>query len=47
MGLLTSWKPYVQGVCAHEHLPTYDKFWDDYVKEEISFGSCSTKEKEK
>jgi hypothetical protein len=30
-GFTPSWKPLVQGVCASEHLPIYDKLWNDFV----------------
>jgi hypothetical protein len=40
-GFASSWKPFVQGVCAHENLPTFDKLWDDFVQEEIRLESCS------
>jgi hypothetical protein len=45
-GFASSWKPFVQGVCAHEKLPTFDKLWDDFVQEEIRLESCSVKKRE-
>jgi hypothetical protein len=30
-GFSTSWKPFVQGICAREKLPTFEKLWDDFV----------------
>lgn len=33
-GLLTSWEPYIQGVCARVELPGFDHLWTDFVQEE-------------
>lgn len=33
-GLPTSWDPFIQGVCARDKLPSFDKLWADYVHEE-------------
>jgi hypothetical protein len=30
-GFSASWKPFVQGICACEKLPTFEKLWDDFV----------------
>lgn len=40
-GLAPSWKPFVQGVCAREHLPNYAKLWDNLVQEDIRLESRS------
>jgi hypothetical protein len=36
-GFASSWKPFVQGVCAHEKLPSFEKLWDDFVQKEVKF----------
>ena len=33
-GLPTSWEPFIQGVCARDKLPSFDKLWADCVQEE-------------
>jgi len=45
-GLVVSWRPFVQGVCACEKLPNFTKLWDDLVQEEIGLDSCSVKQEE-
>jgi hypothetical protein len=34
-GFSSSWEPFVQGVCAHEKLPNFEKLWDDFIQEEL------------
>jgi hypothetical protein len=29
------WGPFIQGIVAREHLPTWDRMWDDFTQEEI------------
>jgi hypothetical protein len=29
------WGPFIQGIVAREHLPTWDRMWDDFAQEEI------------
>jgi hypothetical protein len=31
-GLHSSWDMFVQGVCAWERLPTFQKLWDDFIQ---------------
>ena len=33
-GLPTFWEPFIQGVCARDKLPSFDKLWADDVQEE-------------
>jgi len=33
-GLPSSWEPFIQGICARDKLPKFDKLWVDYVQEE-------------
>jgi hypothetical protein len=33
-GFPSSWDPFVQGICAREKLPKFDKLWTDCVQEE-------------
>jgi hypothetical protein len=30
-GFLASWEPFVNGICAHEKLPKFERLWDDYI----------------
>jgi hypothetical protein len=30
-GFPESWEPFVQGICAQEKLPPFDKLWIDYI----------------
>jgi len=32
--LLKSWEPFVQVICARDILPTFDRIWNDCIKEE-------------
>jgi hypothetical protein len=45
-GFVPSWKPFVQGVCVHQHLPIYEKLWDNIVQEVTRLLSCSVKQKQ-
>jgi hypothetical protein len=38
-----SWEPFVKGVCAREHLPDWQRLWDDCIQEEIREDSKSNK----
>ena len=33
-GLPPSWEPFIQGVCARDKFPSFDKLWADSVQEE-------------
>eukprot|EP00253_Pinus_taeda_P032374 PITA_32374 len=37
-GLSRSWMNFVDGVCARETLPTWERFWDDCIQTEIRKG---------
>ena len=37
-GLPSSWMNFVDGVCARETLPTWERFWDDCIQTEIRKG---------
>jgi hypothetical protein len=43
-GLPKSWKPFVKGVCAREHLPDWQRLWDDCIQEETQEKSKSNKQ---
>jgi hypothetical protein len=45
-GLSSSWYPFVQGVYAHERLPTSKKFWDDFMHDKTKVGVVSSIVKE-
>lgn len=42
-GFPTSSEPFVQGVCARENLPTFERLWDDYIQEETPMDSKASK----
>jgi hypothetical protein len=33
-GLPRSWEPFVQGICARDKLPDFDRLWTDCIQEE-------------
>lgn len=41
--LSTPWKAFVHDVCAPEHMPIFEKLWDDFVQEEIRREIVATK----
>jgi hypothetical protein len=41
-----SWKPFVQGICAREKLPSFEKLRGDLVQEETSLESNSARQSE-
>jgi hypothetical protein len=45
-GLVPSWMPFVQGVCAQDTLPKFPKLWVDLVQEEIRLQSYSKQQGE-
>jgi hypothetical protein len=40
-GFSSSWQPFVQGVCAQEKLPTFEKLWEDFIQEETRLESVA------
>jgi hypothetical protein len=44
-GLPESWEPFVQGICAREKLPYFDKLWTDCIQEEAQIESRKGKQK--
>jgi hypothetical protein len=40
------WNPFVQGVCARETLPNFEKLCDDFIQEETRLEMISAKVKE-
>jgi hypothetical protein len=36
------WGPSIQGIVAREHLPTWERMWDDFAQEEIRLASESS-----
>jgi hypothetical protein len=38
-GLPRSWEPFVQGICARETLPGFDRLWTDCIQEETRLES--------
>jgi hypothetical protein len=44
-GLPESWKPFLQGICAQEKLPTFDRLWTNCIQEEARLECRSGKQK--
>jgi hypothetical protein len=36
------WESFVRGIVAIEHMPSWERLWDDFVQEELKIGSGST-----
>jgi hypothetical protein len=36
------WGPFIQAIVAREHLPTWERMWDDFTQEEIRLASESS-----
>jgi hypothetical protein len=36
------WGPFIQGIVAREHFPTWERMWDDFAQEEIRLASESS-----
>jgi hypothetical protein len=36
------WGPFIQGIVAREHLPTWERMWDDFAQEEIRLAAESS-----
>jgi len=43
-GFPTSWRPFVQGICARNKLPKFDKLWADCAQEEARLQSLDDPE---
>jgi hypothetical protein len=41
-GFTKSWESFVHGIMAHEHMPIWERLWDDFIQEETRRGSRST-----
>jgi hypothetical protein len=44
-GFLGSWEPFVQGICAREKLPPFDRLWIDCIQEEAQIESKNGKQR--
>jgi hypothetical protein len=33
-GIPKSWEPFVQGICAQDTIPGFERLWSDCIKEE-------------
>jgi hypothetical protein len=33
------WESFVRGIVAREHMPSWERLWDDFVHEELRIGS--------
>jgi hypothetical protein len=45
-GFPGSWEPFVQGICAREMLPPFDRLWIDYIQKEARIKSRNGKQRE-
>jgi hypothetical protein len=41
-GFSKPWERFVQGIVAKEHIPSWERLWDDFVQEDLRIGSGST-----
>jgi hypothetical protein len=41
-GFSKPWESFVRGIMAREHMPKWERLWDDFVQEELRVGSLST-----
>jgi hypothetical protein len=41
-GFSKPWESFVRGIVAREHMPSWERLWDDFVQEELRFGSGSS-----
>jgi hypothetical protein len=41
-GFTKPWESFVHGIVAREHMPSWERLWDDFVQEETRRGSGST-----
>jgi hypothetical protein len=44
-GVPGSWEPFLQGICAQEKLPQFDRLWIDCIQEEARIESKNGKQK--
>ena len=44
-GFRESWEPFVQGICAREKLPPFDKLWIDCIQDEAWIESKNRKQR--
>jgi hypothetical protein len=43
-GFTKAWEPFIMGICAREHLPKWERLWDDCIQEETRKESRSSKQ---
>jgi hypothetical protein len=41
-GFTKSWESFVHGIVAREHMPSWERLWDNFIQEETKRGSGST-----
>jgi hypothetical protein len=41
-GFSKPWESFVSGIVAKEHMPSWERLWDDFVQEELRIGSRFT-----
>jgi hypothetical protein len=41
-GFTKLWESFVHGIVAREHMPSWERLWDDFMQEETRLGSGST-----
>jgi hypothetical protein len=41
-GFSKPWEGFVRGIVAREHMPSWERLWDDFVQEEIMIASRYT-----
>jgi hypothetical protein len=37
-GFSKPWERFVRGIVAREHIPSWERLWDDFVQEELKIG---------
>jgi hypothetical protein len=42
MAFSKPWESFVQGIIARQHMPSWERLWDDFVQEELRVGSRSS-----
>jgi hypothetical protein len=45
-GFTKSWESFVHGIVAREHMPSWERLWDDFIQEETRRGSGSTSQQQ-
>jgi hypothetical protein len=45
-GFSKPWESFVHGIVAREHMPSWERLWDDFVQEETRRGSGSTSQQQ-